>query len=218
MKKQNLNQFLEILDKMFPHAHGELNYQNIYQLFVAVMLSAQTTDVRVNIVTPSLFEKYPSFKALKEAKLEELEDLIKSVGLYKTKAKNLISSASIVVDKYNGEVPTSLEELIKLPGVGRKTASVILIEGHNIPAFPVDTHIERTSKRLGFALPKDDAYKVELKLRKKFPQEMWRKLHHQMIFLGRYVCLARKPDCENCLLNEICPKKEYKVKSKSKKV
>ena len=189
MKKQYYGEFLEKLELMFPHAHGELNHTNIYELFVAVMLSAQTTDVRVNIVTPDLFKKYPSFIELKDANLSDVEELIKSVVLYKTKAANLIKSASMIVNDYSNVVPNAIEELIKLPGVGRKTASVVLIEGHNIPAFPVDTHVERTSKRLGFTLPSDDAHKVEEKMKKKFAPELWRKLHHQMIFLGRYVCL-----------------------------
>jgi endonuclease-3 len=210
MNKEYVNQFLTTIEEMFPDAHGELNYHNIYELIICVILSAQTTDVRVNIVTPELFKKYPSFNELKDASLDDVKELIKSVGLYATKAQNIINCAKMVVEEFNGIVPNNIDDLIKLPGVGRKTASIVLIEGYNIPAFPVDTHVSRVSKRLGFASINDDPVDVEAKCKKLFPSQKWRKLHHQMIFLGRYVCLARKPMCEKCALNSICPKKKYK--------
>jgi endonuclease-3 len=162
------------------------------------------------MVTPELFRKYPSFEQLKNASIEDVKELIKSVGLYATKANNIVNCAKMIVEDFNKVVPNNIEDLIKLPGVGRKTASIVLIEGYNIPAFPVDTHVSRVTKRLGFASIKDDPYDVETKCKKIFPQERWRQLHHQMIVLGRYICIARKPKCEECQLNIICPKKKYK--------
>ena len=190
---------LQKLDEMYPNAHCELNYTTIFELLIAVMLSAQTTDISVNKVTPKLFERYKS-----PQELSDVENCIRSLGLYKNKSKNLIEMSKVLLDKFNGEVPKTKEELLTLPGVGVKTASVVLIEGYKIPAFPVDTHIERISKRLGIAKKSDDAIKVMEKLMKKYPKETWGKLHHQMIFFGRYTCNARKPKCEECLLKEKC--------------
>ena len=194
----------EQLDIMYPNAHCELNYTTIFELLVAVMLSAQTTDVSVNKVTPALFAKFNTPELLASASLSDVENCIRSLGLYKNKSKNLIEMSKVLLDKFNGEVPKTKEELLTLPGVGVKTASVVLIEGYKIPAFPVDTHIERISKRLGIAKKSDDAIKVMEKLMKKYPKETWGKLHHQMIFFGRYTCNARKPKCEECLLKEKC--------------
>lgn len=168
------------------------------------MLSAQTTDISVNKVTPKLFERYKSPQELANASLKDVENYIHTLGLYKNKSKNLIEMSKVLLDRFNGEVPKTKEELLTLPGVGVKTASVVLIEGYKIPAFPVDTHIERISKRLGIAKKSDDAIKVMEKLMKKYPKETWGKLHHQMIFFGRYTCNARKPKCEECLLKEKC--------------
>lgn len=195
---------LQKLDEMYPNAHCELNYTTIFELLIAVMLSAQTTDISVNKVTPKLFERYKSPQELANASLKDVENYIHTLGLYKNKSKNLIEMSKVLLDKFNGEVPKTKEELLTLPGVGVKTASVVLIEGYKIPAFPVDTHIERISKRLGIAKKSDDAIKVMEKLMKKYPKETWGKLHHQMIFFGRYTCNARKPKCEECLLKEKC--------------
>ena len=195
---------LQKLDEMYPNAHCELNYTTIFELLIAVMLSAQTTDISVNKVTPKLFERYKSPQKLANASLKDVENYIHTLGLYKNKSKNLIEMSKVLLDKFNGEVPKTKEELLTLPGVGVKTASVVLIEGYKIPAFPVDTHIERISKRLGIAKKSDDAIKVMEKLMKKYPKETWGKLHHQMIFFGRYTCNARKPKCEECLLKEKC--------------
>ena len=195
---------LQKLDEMYPNAHCELNYTTIFELLIAVMLSAQTTDISVNKVTPKLFERYKSPQELANASLKDVENYIHTLGLYKNKSKNLIEMSKVLLDKFNGEVPKTKEELLTLPGVGVKTASVVLIEGYKIPAFPVDTHIERISKRLGIAKKSDDAIKIMEKLMKKYPKETWGKLHHQMIFFGRYTCNARKPKCEECLLKEKC--------------
>lgn len=192
---------------MYPDAHCELNYTTIFELLVAVMLSAQTTDVSVNKVTPALFAKFNTPELLASASLSDVENCIHSLGLYKNKSKNLIEMSRVLLEKYNGIVPSNKDELLTLPGVGVKTASVVLIEGYKIPAFPVDTHVERISKRLGIAKNSDNAIDVMNKLMKKYPKEMWGKLHHQMIFFGRYTCIARKPKCDQCLLKEKC--REY---------
>lgn len=197
----------EQLDIMYPDAHCELNYTTIFELLVAVMLSAQTTDVSVNKVTPALFAKFNTPELLASASLSDVENCIRSLGLYKNKSKNLIEMSRVLLEKYNGIVPSNKDELLTLPGVGVKTASVVLIEGYKIPAFPVDTHVERISKRLGIAKNSDNAIDVMNKLMKKYPKEMWGKLHHQMIFFGRYTCIARKPKCDQCLLKEKC--REY---------
>jgi len=194
----------EKLDEMYPNAHCELNYKTFFQLLIAVMLSAQTTDNSVNKVTPKLFELFPTPFDLANAKLEDVENCIKSLGLYKNKSKNLIEMSKIIVEKYNGNIPSNKEELINLPGVGIKTASVVLVEGYKIPAFPVDTHVERISKRLGIAPEKASAINVMEKLMKKYSSDKWGKLHHQMIFFGRYTCKAQKPNCHECKLIEQC--------------
>lgn len=189
---------LAYLDQHFPHAHCELDYRSLYELLVAVMLSAQTTDIAVNRVTPALFQTYPTLSDLAKATPEAVATYIRSLGLYQTKSRNLVAMAKQVISTFQGEIPHTLDELITLPGVGRKTASVVLVEGLKVPAFPVDTHVERVSKRLGWAKEKHSAEQVEQQLRASFPPEMWGKLHHQLIFMGRYVCHARNPKCEEC--------------------
>ena len=196
--------FLNYLDELYPNAHCELNYRNVFTLLMAVMLSAQTTDNAVNKVTPLLFDKYDTPNKLASAKQQDIESIIKPLGLYKNKANNLIGCAKELVSKYNGEVPNTLEELMSLKGVGRKTASVVLIEGFKIPAFPVDTHIERISKRLGLADKNDDATTIDNKLRARFDSSLWSKLHHQIIFFGRYKCKAKNPLCDDCKLKNYC--------------
>lgn len=202
------SQVVDYLEKLYPQAHCELNFKNIYQLTISVILSAQTTDVSVNKVTPSLFRRFKSFDELASAKYKDVADLIKQLGLFKIKAKRIIEVSKIIVNEYKGKVPNDLDTLVGIKGIGRKTASVILIEGYNLQAFPVDTHIHRISLRLGIASKKDDTYKVEMKLRKYFSDQDWRKLHHQLIAFGRYSCMARNPSCDTCELKNIC--KYYK--------
>ncbi|MBQ3385009.1 MAG: endonuclease III [Erysipelotrichaceae bacterium] len=198
------------LEKMFPDAHCELNYQTVYQLAVAVMLSAQTTDVSVNKVTPALFERYPDAFAMAQAYQKDVEDLIRSIGLYKNKAANLIAMSRQLVEEYDGVVPDDMEKLVQLRGIGRKSANVILSEGFKHPAIAVDTHVHRVSVRLYLAAADDDVNEVERKLMKQFPRERWSKLHHLLIFFGRYMCSARKPQCEHCPFRQCC--REMKMK------
>jgi len=195
---------LETLENMFPHATVELHHKNHFELLIAVVLSAQTTDVSVNKVTPFLFEKYPSAYDLSLAEQKDVESLIQTIGLYRNKAKNIIELSKRLVDLYQGEVPQKREELESLPGVGRKTANVVLSNAFGIPAIAVDTHVERVSKRLGLAGLDDSVLTVEEKLMKKFPKSSWQKVHHQLIFFGRYHCLAKKPKCEICPLYDVC--------------
>lgn len=197
--------FSHYLEELFPDARAELDFTNHFELLVAVVLSAQTTDIAVNKVTKNLFRKYPTPYDLMDADVDDVMDTIKTIGLYKNKSKNIIGLSKRLVDAFNGEVPNDRKALESLPGVGRKTANVVLSNAFDVPALAVDTHILRISKRLGLADLEDDAYQVEMKLNKQFPKELWHKLHHQLIFFGRYHCLARKPKCETCKMQQICP-------------
>ena len=197
---------LSYLDELFPNVGCELNYHKDYELVIAVMLSAQTTDVSVNNVTQVLFVKYLDLESLANAKLEDIEEVIHSIGLYKNKAKNVIGIAKTILEKYNGILPSDKDELQTLPGIGNKSAGVIRAEVFKIPDLPVDTHILRISKRLKLADLNDDPYDVEMKLKKAFPQDHWIKLHHQLIHFGRYFCTARKPQCEKCKISGFCRK------------
>lgn len=192
------------LNDMFPHAKVELNFANTFELLVAVVLSAQTTDISVNKVTPRLFFDYPTPKDLKDAPIEKIEQLIRSIGLYRNKAKNIKELARIIDEVYAGIVPSERELLENLPGVGRKTTNVVLSNAFNIPAFAVDTHVARVSVRLGLAKKGDSVLKIEEKLMKAFPKTEWLRLHHQMIFFGRYHCLAKNPKCYECPLYDLC--------------
>ena len=205
--KINKDEIASYLNELYPDAHCELNYDSIFHLLIAVMLSAQTTDNSVNKVTPVLFEKYVSPLDLANANIEDVENIIRSIGLYKNKAKNIIATSKILVEKYNSIVPNTMEELTSLPGVGRKTANVLLVEGFKIPAFPVDTHVERVSKRLGIAKQNDSVETVEKKIRKIYPKEQYGLLHHQFIFFGRYFCKAISPNCKDCRFLGRCFKK-----------
>ena len=209
MKREE--RILEVLESMYPNAHVELNHKNTFELLVAVVLSAQTTDKSVNKVTHGLFEKFPTPELLKDAPLKDVEDLIKSIGLYKNKAKHIISLSKELYINFNGEVPNDRKSLESLPGVGRKTANVVLSNAFGIPALAVDTHVNRVSKRLKLAKEDDSVLQVEQKLMKKFPKKYWTKLHHQLIFFGRYHCLAQNPKCHECPLLDICT---YKDKNK----
>lgn len=192
------------LNEMFPHAKVELNYGNTFELLVAVVLSAQTTDISVNRITPKLFSMYPTPKDLKDAPLESIESIIHSIGLYRNKAKNIKELARVIDETYQGIVPHKREDLESLPGVGRKTTNVVLSNAFNIPAFAVDTHVMRISIRLGLAKKGDSVLEIEKKLMRKFPKSEWLRLHHQMIFFGRYHCLAKNPKCYQCPLYDLC--------------
>lgn len=195
---------MDELDKLFPNPKGELDHSNNFELLIAVVLSAQTTDQAVNIVTKDLFFHYPTPEALANAHINHVMELINRIGLYRNKAKNIINLSKILVEKYNSIVPNTREDLESLPGVGRKTANVVLSNAFNIPAIAVDTHVERVSKRLGLADIDDTPYEVEQKLMKLFPVESWSKLHHQLILYGRYYCTARNTDKNRCVFREFC--------------
>ncbi|MFV0479494.1 MAG: endonuclease III [Anaerorhabdus sp.] len=199
-----INQILNELEKMFPDAKCELIHESAFQLAVAVVLSAQATDVSVNKVTPQLFKKYPTSLAMAKASIRDLEKEIKTIGLYRNKAKHIHGLAAMLEGEFNGVMPQTLEELIVLPGVGRKSANVILSVCFGIPAIAVDTHVERIAKRLGLAYKKDSVLQVEKKLMKKVPQERWTKAHHLFIFFGRYFCTAKNPQCESCVFRLQC--------------
>ena len=198
----------EYLDYLFPDPKCELNYTKDYELLIAIMLSAQSTDKRVNSVTPIIFNKYNTLEALKDASLSDLETIIRPVGSFRKKSFYTKEIARILVDEFEGVVPTDREKLESFPGVGRKTVNVFLSEFYNYPAIAVDTHVERVSKRLKLATLKDDVLKVEKKLMKKFDKSLWSKRHLQLVLFGRYYCKAVKPECETCRLKDIC--KGYK--------
>ena len=202
--KTNINPLLNYLDELFPSARCELFYSKDYELVIAVMLSAQTTDKSVNAITPVLFNKYPSLEELNNAPLSDIEEILKPIGLYKNKAKNLKGIVKDLLERFNGKVPSNKDELMTLPGVGNKTAGVIRAEIFQIPDLPVDTHILRISKRLNLAKKEDEPIDVEKKLKKLIPEERWIKSHHQLIHFGRYFCTARNPQCENCKISDMC--------------
>lgn len=204
MQKNNINYILENLEQLFPNAGCELNYNNVFELIIAVSLSAQTTDKSVNKITPELFKKYPTPFLLATAKIEEVEEIIKSIGLYKNKSKNIINLAKILVEKFNGIVPNNQTDLESLPGVGRKTANVVLTEGFKIPRIPVDTHVDRVSKRLGIIDENATVLDVENKLMSLIEESKWHKAHHLLLFMGRYKCLAKNPKCSDCFYKENC--------------
>ena len=181
----------QYLDKNFPNVDCELNFSNNLELIIAVLLSAQCKDEYVNRATKKLFEKYKTIDDYADAKVEDIEKLIKTLGLYKAKSKNIVGMANMLRDVYDYKIPTTREELIKLPGVGRKTANVVLSVGFNIPAIAVDTHVERVAKMFGLADKNDNPLRVEKKLMELFPMKDWGKIHHQLIHLGRYKLPAR---------------------------
>lgn len=191
------------LETMHPEAACALDFGTRFQLLSAVMLSAQTTDVSVNKVTPVLFERYPTPEAMAEADPLEVQEIIKTIGLYKNKSKNIVALAKMLVSDFGGKVPDSFNDLVKLPGVGRKTANVVLAEGFGQARIAVDTHVFRVSNRIGLTCAKDPEG-VERGLMDRLPEEQWSRAHHLLIFHGRKVCHARKPDCDNCLLAGMC--------------
>ena len=195
---------VQTMGDLFPDAHCELNHRNAFELLIATILSAQATDVGVNKVTPKLFERFPTPAHLAAASEESVIECIQSLGLYRSKAKNIRLCAKQLMERFNGEVPQTREELVSLAGVGRKTANVVMSVAFNIPAFAVDTHVERISKRLQICRQKDSVLEVEETLCRKIPKELWSRAHHWMIFFGRYHCIARKPKCHECPLLEMC--------------
>lgn len=201
----------DYLDLLFPKPKCELNYNNDYELLIAIVLSAQSTDKRVNEVTPIIFSNYCNLDMLKEADLNDLESIIRPVGSFRKKAFYVREIARILVEQYNGVVPNDREKLILLPGVGRKTINVFLSEYYGIPAIAVDTHVERVSKRLGLSSKKDDVLTIEKKLEKKFKKDEWGRRHLQMVLFGRYHCKAIKPDCSGCKLIDICKEKKKNI-------
>lgn len=205
MKKSELAAVVyERLKKVHPDAHCELNHSNPFELLVATILSAQCTDVRVNMVTPALFKKYPTPEKMAKAKLEDMEEAIKSINFFRNKSRSLIGCAQDLVTKHHSEVPKTVEELSELPGVGRKTANVVLGNAFNInTGIVVDTHVKRTAALLGLT-KQTDPVKVEIELMKLFPNEQWTDLSHLLIFLGRRTCIARRPQCDLCNLKDVC--------------
>ena len=202
-----INEIISYMDTLYPNVGCELNYHKDYELVIAVMLSAQTKDSAVNAVTAVLFNKYPTLEQLADADVKDIEEILRSIGLYKNKARNLKAICHTLITDYDGKVPEDKEILQTLPGVGNKTAGVIRAEIFHIPELPVDTHILRISKRLKLTDLNADATETEHKLKRLFPKDRWIKTHHQLIHFGRYTCTAKNPQFENCKLSGFCTKK-----------
>lgn len=203
LNKEEAKEVIEILLKAYPDAKAELNFSNSFELLIATILSAQTTDVQVNKVTERLFKEYKTPKDFLKLNEEELGEKIRSIGFYRNKSKNILATCRILVEKYNSQVPDTLEELIGLPGVGRKTANVVISNAFNKPAIAVDTHVFRVSNRIGLA-NSDNVFDTEKELMKILDKNIWSKAHHLLIFHGRRICKARKPLCDKCPLTEHC--------------
>lgn len=203
-KRERAAQIFAELEILYPDAETELDFDTPFQCLIATLLSAQATDVSVNLATPALFAAYPDAHALAAATPEEVEPYIKTIGLFRTKAKNAVATACLLVERHGGEVPGTMEELISLPGVGRKTANVVLANAFGVPTIAVDTHVGRVSRRLGFSKEKEPD-KVEADLRSLFEPSEWIFLHHALILHGRRVCHARRPNCAVCSLCVMCP-------------
>lgn len=194
---------MQKLYEMYPEASCALNHNNHFELLIAVALSAQTTDVSVNKITPDLFEKYPTPEKLASADIGDVENKIKTIGLFRTKSKNIINLSKDLCDRFGGEVPGNYDDLVSLPGVGRKTANVVLAEAFGVPRIAVDTHVFRVSNRIGI-VDEPDVLKTEESLMKRIPKENWILFHHLLIFHGRRCCTARNPNCNECLIKDIC--------------
>lgn len=203
LSKKKITEAVRLLEDMYPAADCELKFGSVFQLLVAVVLSAQTTDKSVNLVTEVLFEKYPDADSIAAMTEDELQQIIKRIGMYKQKAKNVLNLARILKEEYHGEVPGDYEKLIKLPGVGRKTANVVLANGFGEQRIAVDTHVFRVSNRIGL-VEQPDVLKTELALMDALPENKWTHMHHALIWHGRRVCDARRPQCPDCRLNGIC--------------
>ena len=203
MQEENIKNIREVLANKYPVPDTALNFETPFQLLIATILSAQTTDTQVNKVTSKLFDKYSSPQDFASLNKEKLEDEIHSIGLYRNKSKYIIEASQKIIDDYSGEVPADFDELLTLPGVGRKTASVVTYAAFSLPAFPVDTHVFRVSNRLGLA-DSDNRDEVEFQLREVIPKDEWGDMHHRLIFHGREVCQARNPRCYECSLRNYC--------------
>ncbi|WP_102027228.1 endonuclease III [Salirhabdus sp. Marseille-P4669] len=216
LNKQQIRFCLDTMGEMFPDAECELVHENPFELVIAVLLSAQCTDNLVNKVTKDLFKKYKTPEDYLGVTLEELQNDIRSIGLFRNKAKNIRKLCQILIDQYDGEVPREHEQLVELPGVGRKTANVVVSVAFGTPAIAVDTHVERVSKRLGFCRWKDSVLEVEKTLMRKVPKEEWSRTHHRMIFFGRYHCKAQNPQCDICPLLEVCREGQKRMRKREK--
>ncbi|TSB46953.1 endonuclease III [Alkalicoccobacillus porphyridii] len=205
---------IEVMGELFPEAECELVHKNPFELLIAVVLSAQCTDALVNRVTPALFEKYQSPYDYIKVPVEELENDIRSIGLFRSKAKNIQKLSHSLINQYEGQVPETREELVELAGVGRKTANVVTSVAFGVPAIAVDTHVERVSKRLGICRWKDNVKVVEETLMNKLPEHLWSDAHHRMIFFGRYHCKAQSPQCSICPLLEDCREGKKRMKER----
>lgn len=202
--KNRTERILDVIELMFPDAKSELNYSNLYELTIAVILSAQSTDISVNKVTQDLFKAYPDLDALAKADVKDVENYLRTLGLYRNKAKNIVLMANQVKANFNGIIPDNRKDLMTLGGIGRKTANVILSEHFKVPAIAVDTHVERVSKRLKIAYERYNVKEVEARLMRALPKERWRVAHHSLILFGRYHCKAINPNCDVCPLTHEC--------------
>ena len=205
IKKENIEKVLDILEATYPNAECALDHRNVFELIVAVSLSAQTTDKSVNQVTPALFEKYPTAFELAKANPDDVANLIKRIGMYKQKSHYAVAMAKRLVENFNGEVPNDYYKLITLPGVGRKTANVVLSVGFGEQRIAVDTHVFRVANRIGLTKA-NDVLDTEMQLMKNIPESRWTRTHHLLIFHGRNCCDAKKPACETCPIADLCEK------------
>ena len=212
LTKKEWQHCLTTFRMMFPEAHCELVHKNPFELLIATLLSAQCTDVLVNRVTADLFQKYRTPADYLAVPVEELQQDIRSIGLYRNKSKNIQALSQVLLDQYNGEVPSSRDRLMTLPGVGRKTANVVVSNAFGVPALAVDTHVERVAKRLGMNRWKDNPLQVEEKLMRWTPMNQWTDTHHQIIFFGRYHCKAKTPNCLECPLLPLCREGKKRMK------
>lgn len=211
-QSKKVRHFLDTMAAMFPDAHCELNHSNPFELVIAVLLSAQCTDETVNKVTNDLFQKYKGPEDYIAVPIEELEQDIRRIGLFRNKSKHIQKLCHLLLEKYNGEVPQEHAKLVELPGVGRKTANVVVSNAFGVPAIAVDTHVERVAKRLGLADVDDSVLEVEKKLMRKIPKDEWTLTHHRLIFFGRYHCKAQNPACELCPLLDSCREGKKRMK------
>jgi len=213
VKRETMRRILDTIAGMFPDARCELNHSNPFELTIAVLLSAQCTDETVNKVTADLFRKYKRPEDYLAVPVEELEQDIRRIGLYRNKAANIQKLCRILIEKHGGEVPRDYGSLVELPGVGRKTANVVISNAFGVPAIAVDTHVERVSKRLGIAKPDDSVLEVEKKLMRLVPRDEWTITHHRLIFFGRYHCKAQRPNCPACPLIDLCREGRQRMKA-----
>lgn len=216
ISKKKALEMIDVIADMFPNAECELKHDNAFELTIAVLLSAQCTDNLVNKVTRTLFQKYKIPQDYLNVDIEELQNDIRSIGLYRNKAKNIQKLCQSLLEQFNGQIPSTHKELESLAGVGRKTANVVMSVAFDEPSLAVDTHVERVSKRLGINRWKDNVTQVEDRLCSIIPKERWSRSHHQLIFFGRYHCLARKPKCDICPLLDDCREGQKRMKAQLK--